>query len=62
MGWRYKYHKGECRRSVNAGREIGLEVNVERTVSHHQPAGLNYNVKVANKSFKNAPEFKYLEQ
>jgi hypothetical protein len=45
-------------------KEVGLEVNAEKTkyisLSHHQNAGQNHNIKIANRSFENAAQFKYL--
>jgi hypothetical protein len=42
----------------------GLEVNAEKTkfmlLSHHQNAGKNHDIKIANKSFENVAQFKYL--
>jgi len=42
---------------LEASREVGLEVNTEKTkymvVFHHQNAGQNHNLMIANKSFKN---------
>jgi hypothetical protein len=49
---------------LNASKEVGLEVNMEKIryilVFHHQHAGQNYNIKVANKSSENVAKFKYL--
>jgi hypothetical protein len=50
---------------LQASRDIGLEVNTEKTrymvISHHQNAGENHNFLIANKSFENVTNFKYLE-
>jgi hypothetical protein len=50
--------------SVGTSKEVGLEVNVENTkymlLSHHQNAGQNWDIKVANKSFENVSLFVYL--
>jgi hypothetical protein len=44
--------------------EVGLEVNAEKNtymlLSHHQNAGQNHNIKIANKAFENVTQFKYL--
>jgi hypothetical protein len=49
---------------VVASKEIGLEVNAEKTkymvMSRNQNAGHNHNVKIDNKSFERVEEFKYL--
>jgi hypothetical protein len=49
---------------LDAGKEIGLEVNVEKTkylfMSRHQTTGQNHYIKAANKSFENMAELKYL--
>jgi hypothetical protein len=49
---------------INASKEVGLEINVEKTkymlLSCHQTAGRNRNVKIANRSFGNVSQFKYL--
>jgi hypothetical protein len=43
---------------------LGQDVNKENTtymhISHHQTAGQNHNIKVVNRSLKNAAKFKYL--
>jgi hypothetical protein len=47
-----------------ASKEIGLEVNAEKTkyvvMSRNQNAGHNHNIKIDNKSFERVEEFKYL--
>jgi hypothetical protein len=44
--------------------EVGLEVNTEKTkyvlLSHGQNAGQNHDIKIANRSFENVAQFKYL--
>jgi ribosomal protein S2 len=49
---------------LDASKEIGLEVNSEKTkymfMSHHQTAGQSSYIKVANKSFEKVAKFKYL--
>jgi hypothetical protein len=49
---------------VIASKEIGLEVNAEKTkymvMPRNQNAGHNHNIKIDNKSFERVEEFKYL--
>jgi hypothetical protein len=49
---------------IGAGKEVGLEVNAEKTkymlLSRHQNAGQNHNIKIDDRSFKNVAQFKYL--
>jgi hypothetical protein len=49
---------------VIASKEIGLEVNAEKTkymvMSRNQNAGHNHNIKIENKSFERVEELKYL--
>jgi hypothetical protein len=49
---------------IDASKEVGLEINVEETMymllSRHQNAGQNRDIKIANRSFKNVLQFKYL--
>jgi hypothetical protein len=44
--------------------EVGLEVNTEKTkymlLSHHQNAGQDYEIKIANRCFENGVQFIYL--
>jgi hypothetical protein len=48
---------------IGASKEVGLEVNAEKTkcmlLSRHKNAGQNRNIKVGNRSFENASQFKY---
>jgi hypothetical protein len=45
-------------------REVGLEVNIEKPkympVSQHQNAGQNWDIKIANRSFENVSQLRYL--
>jgi hypothetical protein len=47
-----------------ASKEIGLEVNAEKTtcmvMSRDQNAGQNINIQIGNKSFETVERFKYL--
>jgi hypothetical protein len=49
---------------IDASREIGLEINLEKTkymlLSRHQNVEQNQDIKIANRSFENVPQFKYL--
>jgi hypothetical protein len=49
---------------TDASKEIGLEVNAEKTkymlLSHHQNAGQNHNIKIANRCFENVAQSIYL--
>jgi hypothetical protein len=51
---------------IDASKEVGLEINVEKTKtkymlsSHHQNVGRNRDIKIANRSFGNVSQFKYL--
>jgi hypothetical protein len=49
---------------IDASMEVGLEVNVEKTmymlVSRDQNAGQNRDLKIGNRSFENVSQFKYL--
>jgi hypothetical protein len=49
---------------IDASKEVGLEINVEKTkymlLSHHHNAGQNRDIKIANRSFENVSQFKYL--
>jgi hypothetical protein len=49
---------------IDAIKEVGLEINVEKTkhmlLSRCQNVGQNQNIKIANRSFQNVSQFKYL--
>jgi sorting nexin-29 len=50
---------------TDASKEVGLEINVEKTkyilLSRHQKVGQNRDIIIANRSFENVSQFKYLE-
>jgi hypothetical protein len=49
---------------VDASKEVGVEVNTEKTkymlMSRHQNAGQNHYIKIANRYSENVAQFKYL--
>jgi hypothetical protein len=49
---------------IDISKEIGLEVNAEKTkymmLSGHQNAGQNHDMTIANRSYENVAQFKYL--
>jgi hypothetical protein len=49
---------------VEAGKDIGLEINGEKTkymiMSHHPNSGQNQNIRIANELFEEVAKFKYL--
>jgi hypothetical protein len=49
---------------IDSSKENSLEVNAEKTkymlLSFYQDAGQNHNINIANKSFENVVQFKYL--
>jgi hypothetical protein len=49
---------------IDASKEVGLEINIEKTKymlpSPHQNVGQNRDIKIANKLFANVSQFKYL--
>jgi hypothetical protein len=49
---------------IDASKEIGLEINVDKTkymlLSRHQNVDQNRDVKIANRPFENVSQFKYL--
>jgi ribosomal protein S2 len=50
---------------IEANKEVGLEVNTEKTkymfLSRCQNAGQNHDIKFADRSFENVAQFRYLE-
>jgi hypothetical protein len=51
---------------IDASKEVGLEINAEKTkymlLSRHQNVGENRDIKIANRSFGNVSQFTYWEQ
>jgi hypothetical protein len=49
---------------LEAGRDVGLEINAEKTkymiMYRHPNSGQNQNIRTANESFENVAKFKYL--
>jgi hypothetical protein len=49
---------------IEASKGVGLEVNAEKSrymlLSRHQDSGKNRSIEIANRSFKNVSQFKYL--
>jgi hypothetical protein len=49
---------------IDASKEVGLEINSEKTkymlLSHHRNIGQNRDIKIASRSFENVSQFKYL--
>jgi hypothetical protein len=56
--------KGNTETLTDDSKEVGLEVNSEKTkymfLSCHRNAGQNNDIKTANRSFENVGQFKYL--
>jgi hypothetical protein len=50
---------------TDASKEVGLEINVKKTkymlLSRHQNVSQNRDIKIANRSFENVLQFRYLE-
>jgi hypothetical protein len=61
MGWEPKYNKENPGASLDANKQVGLQVNAKKTkymlMSHHQTGGQKFYIKV---SFENVAKFKYL--
>jgi hypothetical protein len=49
----------------DASKEVGLEINVDKTkytlLSRHKNVGQNRDIKIANRSFENVSQFKFME-
>jgi hypothetical protein len=48
---------------IDTSKEVGLEVNTEKTkyllLSHHQNAGQNLDIKIAKRCFESVAQFRY---
>jgi hypothetical protein len=48
---------------IDASKEVGLEVNTEKTkymlLSRHQNVGQNHDIKIDNRCFENVSQFRY---
>jgi hypothetical protein len=57
-----EYNLGTIKKNTEAltivSKEVGLEVNGEN-VSHHQNAGHNRDIKLANRSLEDVSQFRY---
>jgi hypothetical protein len=60
----YEYHKREHRNPLRGIRDVGLEINAEKTkymiMSHHTNSGQNWNIRIADELFESVAKFKYL--
>jgi hypothetical protein len=58
------YIKENTESLLEASKDIGLEINGEKTkymiMSRHPNSGQNQNIRIANESFENVAKFKYL--
>jgi hypothetical protein len=49
---------------IDASKEVGLDINIEKSkymlLSRHQNVNQNRDIKIANRSFENVSQFKYL--
>jgi hypothetical protein len=64
LGYNIDTTKKNTETLIDASKEVGPEINVEKTkymlVSHHQNVGKNRDIEIANNSFENVSQFKYL--
>jgi hypothetical protein len=59
-----RYYKVKYRNFIDANKDVGLEINVEKTkyklLALHQNTGQNWDIRIANRIFENVLQFKYL--
>jgi hypothetical protein len=64
LGDRVNTIKENSETLLEASKDIGLEINAEKTkymtMSRHPNSGQNQNIRIANESFENVAKFKYL--
>jgi oligoendopeptidase F len=60
---KHRHHKEKYTTLIDASKEIGLEVNREKTkymlLSRRQNAGQNHDIKIRNRCFENVAQFRY---
>jgi hypothetical protein len=63
-GRKHKYHKENTEALLDASKEVGLEVNPEKTkymlMSRSQKTGQKHSIKIANRSIEDVAKFRYL--
>jgi hypothetical protein len=64
LGYNIDAIKKNTETLIDAGKEVGLEVNAEKIkyilLSGRQNAGQNHDIKITNRFFENVAQFKYL--
>jgi hypothetical protein len=63
LGYDIETIKKNTQTLIDAGKEVGLEVNTEKTkymLSSRQQNGQNHDIKIGNRCFENVEQFRYL--